>query len=79
MGAEFGRQRPHALFQRLALKGEGQLRAGGMRRPGDAPGDRHLVGDAHDEAALAGQNSIRAGGAALRFRHVRSKNKTRPA
>ena len=33
--------------------GEGQFGAGGARRLGDPPGDRAIVGDAHDEAALA--------------------------
>ena len=43
-----------ALAERRALVGEGQLGAGAMQRLGDAPGDRALVGHAHDQAALAG-------------------------
>ncbi|MSO81664.1 MAG: YihY family inner membrane protein [Alphaproteobacteria bacterium] len=46
-------QRADALGQRLALIGEGELGAFGGHRAGDAPGDRTVVGDAHDEAALA--------------------------
>ena len=37
-----------------ALVGEGHLGARGMQRLGDAPGDRAVVGHAHDQAALAG-------------------------
>ena len=46
-------ERAHALAQRLALIGEGELGALGGERLGDAPGDRMVVGDAHHEAALA--------------------------
>jgi len=45
-------QRLHPLAERLALIGEGHLRAMGVQGARDAPGDRVLVGDAHDEAAL---------------------------
>ena len=45
-------ERLDALAERLALIGEGHLRAMGVQGARDAPGDRVLVGDAHDEAAL---------------------------
>ena len=44
----------HPLQQRLALVGEGEGRTLGRGRPRDAPGDGAVVGDAHDQAALAG-------------------------
>ena len=45
--------RQHALAEGRALVGEGHLGAGGVQRLRDAPGDRAIVGDAHDQAALA--------------------------
>ena len=45
-------QRRHPLAERLALIGEGEFRPVLGQRLGDAPGDRVIVGDAHDEAAL---------------------------
>ena len=53
LGAERLRQRRHALAERLALIGEGEFRAVLGQGLGDAPGDRMIVGDAHDEAALS--------------------------
>ena len=53
MRAEFCGERAHALLQRLALIGEGELGAGGARGLGDAPGDRTVVGDAEDHALEA--------------------------
>ena len=47
------RQRLDALAERVALIGEGELGAVRGERPGDAPGDRMVVGDAHDQPALA--------------------------
>ncbi len=47
------RQRLDALAQRLALIGEGELGALRGERLGNAPGDRVVVGDAHDQPALA--------------------------
>ena len=41
------------LAERLALIGEGELGAVRGQRLGDAPGDRVVVGDPHDQAALA--------------------------
>ena len=58
-GAEFGGQRLDALLQGVALIGErdfGALRGAGL---GDAPGDRAIVGDAHDQATLAGHEISR--------------------
>ena len=47
------------FLQRIALIGEGEL---GALRPaglGDAPGDRAVVGDPHDQAALAAHETGR--------------------
>ena len=44
---------PHALLQRLALIGEGELGALRRQRLGDPPGERAVVGEAHDQPALA--------------------------
>ena len=46
-------QRLDALLERVALIGEGKLGAVTMAGFGDAPGQRALVGDPHDQAALA--------------------------
>ena len=46
-------ERGHALQDRLALIGEGELRAMLAELSGDAIGDRMVVGDPHHEAALA--------------------------
>ena len=54
-GVELCGQRLDPLLQRVALIGEGELGALRVRGPGDAPGDRAVVGDAHDQAALARQ------------------------
>ena len=51
--AERLRQRLDAPAERLALIGEGERRAVRGERPGDAPGDRVVVGDPHDQPALA--------------------------
>ena len=51
--ADFLRQRLDPLFQRVALIGEGELGALRVAGLGDAPGDRAVVGDPHDQAALA--------------------------
>src|SRR5690606_28827609 len=42
------------LAERLSLVGERQFAALGRHGTGDAPGDRPVIGDAHDQAALAG-------------------------
>ena len=47
------RQRLDALAERLALIGEGEFGAVAGERPGDAPGDRVVVRNPHDQAALA--------------------------
>ena len=52
-GVEFPGQRLDPLLQRVALPGERDLRAGIVACLGDAPGDRAVVGDAQDHAALA--------------------------
>ena len=41
------------LAERVALIGEGQFRAVRRQRLGDTPSDRVVIGDAHDQAALA--------------------------
>src|SRR5690606_10495285 len=55
--AEACGERSDALLQRIALVGEGDLgaRFGELLR--NAPGDRMIVGDAHDEGALARQET----------------------
>ena len=55
--ADLLRQRLDPLLQRIALIGESKLGAvlvAGLR---NAPGDRAVVGDAHDQAALAAQET----------------------
>ena len=47
------------LPERLALVGEGERRAGVVAGLRDAPGDGLVVGDAHDQAALAAHQSGR--------------------
>ena len=56
-------QRLDPLLQGVALIGEGELGAVRMAGLGDAPGDRPVVGDPHDQAALAAHQT---GG----FRHA---------
>ena len=46
-------ERTHALFHHLALIAEGEFGAGLMQRLGDSPGQRLVVREPHDEAALA--------------------------
>ena len=58
MRAEFGGQRLDALPERVALIGERELGALVGAGLGDAPGDRPVVGDAHDQAALAGHQAL---------------------
>ena len=61
MRAELGGERLDALLQRVALVGERELRAGCVRGRGDAPGERAVVGDAHDQPALAAHDTARLG------------------
>ena len=58
MRAEFGGQRLDALLEGFALIGKRDLGALVGAGLGDAPGDRAIVGDAHDEAALAGHQAL---------------------
>ena len=51
--ADLLRQRLDALLERVALIGEGELRAVLVAGLGDAPGERAVVRDPHDQAALA--------------------------
>ena len=53
--ADLLRERLDPLLQRVALIGERQFGALRMAGLGDAPGNRPVVGDAHDEAALGPQ------------------------
>src|SRR5271165_4049128 len=46
-------QRLDALFQRVALVGEGELGAVGVTGFGNTPSQRSLVGNPDDQAALA--------------------------
>ena len=58
-------QRRHALLQRFALIGEcdfGTLIGAGL---GNAPGNGSVVGDTHDQAALAGHKAAGTGGGGL--------------
>ncbi len=50
---EFGGKRSDPLAQRLTLIGEGNFRTLCRDRLGNSPGDRVVVGNAHDQAALA--------------------------
>src|SRR5262249_43355345 len=47
----------HPLAERVALVGESQFGAVGGNSARDPPGDRPFVGDAHDQAALAGHQA----------------------
>ena len=47
------RQRFHALFQRIALICERQIGAMGTACFGNAPAERAIIGDPHDQAAFA--------------------------
>ncbi len=51
-------ERLHALAERLALEGEGQFGTLLAYRLGNAPGERSLVGDAHDEPVLSGHERL---------------------
>ena len=53
LDAELLGQRAHALAEGVALIGEGHFGAMRGQRLGNAPGDRMVVGDAHDQTALA--------------------------
>ena len=48
-----GGERLDPLLERIPLVGEGKLGAVRAARFGNTPGDRAVVGDAHDQAALA--------------------------
>src|SRR5262249_37142580 len=52
IGFDGGSQRLHALAERLALLGKCELGAVFGQRLGYTPGDRVVVGDPHDQAAL---------------------------
>ena len=56
-------ERPNPLLQGVALIGEGEVGALRMAGLGDAPGDRPVVGNPHDQAALSAHQT---GG----FRHA---------
>src|SRR5689334_21863867 len=53
LGADRLGQRHRAAPKGIALVGEGQLRAMTGQHAGNSPGDRAVVGHAHDEAAFA--------------------------
>ena len=53
LGADRLGQRDGAPAESVALIGEGEFGALAGEHPRNAPGDRSLVGDAHDETALA--------------------------
>src|ERR1700730_7453605 len=52
-GTEFLRRRLDPLLQRVALPGQRDFRARRVAGPGDAPGDRAVVGNSEDHPALA--------------------------
>ena len=52
MRADLLGERLDALLQRIALIGEGQFGAMASAGLGDAPGERAVVGDPHDQAAF---------------------------
>ncbi len=54
----FGGERLDPLLERVTLVGEGELRPGGAACLGDSPCDRAIVGDTHDEAALAAHETV---------------------
>ena len=56
--AEFGGQRLDALLEGFALIGQRNLGALVGAGLGDAPGDRPVVGDAKDQALLAGHQAV---------------------
>ena len=58
MGAEFLRQRLDALLEGFALIGQRDFRALVGAGLGNAIGDRPVVCDAHDKAALAGHKAL---------------------
>ena len=53
VGAELRGERADALLERFALVGKRQLRAVLAQLLRDAPGERLLVGEAHDQPALS--------------------------
>ena len=68
-------ERLHALAERLALIGESQPGARSVQRLGDAPGERAIIGDAHDEPLLPGhcacmEDQERIGGACQVMPHL---------
>src|SRR5476651_292484 len=54
LAADLLGQRPHPFLQRFTLKGEGELGAMFVARFGDSPGDRAMIGHAHDQAFFPG-------------------------
>jgi hypothetical protein len=56
--ARFRCQRIDALLQGIALIGKGQFGAMVGASLGNAPGDGTVVGDAHDQALLAGHDCL---------------------
>ena len=54
LGADGFGERDGAPSERSALIGEGKLGALTVQHPGDAPGDRTVVGDAHHQPSLSG-------------------------
>ena len=53
MPANFGGQRLNALLELVTLIGEGKLGTLQVAGFGNAPGNRHLVGNTHDKPTLA--------------------------
>src|SRR5690606_18231097 len=76
-------KRLDATAEALPLIGEGDLRTLARQHPGDAPGDRMIVGHAHHDAAAAGHEPAAGRHAGLlhtcRDRHASSFLKTSDA
>ena len=69
-------QRLDAFAQRFALVGEGELGAMRVQRARNAPGDRIVVGDAHDEAAAASHDVAHGPALKIRLGHASTCLKT---
>jgi hypothetical protein len=73
-GADQARERLDPLAERLALIREGELRAMRRERLGDAPGDRVVIRDPHDQSALALHQTLHESHHTFRFTWSRSRS-----
>ena len=58
LGADFGGQRFNPLLDRVALIGKGQFRPVPGAGLGNAPGNRPVIGNAHDQPAFASHQAF---------------------